>query len=286
MIDVAVVGSLHLDIMVGSPRLPGRDETLIGTSWRYKCGGKGGNQAVAAAHAGARTAFAGRVGKDDFGVRLRNNLVSAGVDVACLATDTMNGSGMSVAIEEADGEYGAVVVSGANNAMDAGVVAAEWSPLWGGKVLLLQNEIPEAVNTAAAQSMKSASGIVLLNAAPARAMSGALLDLVDVLIVNRVEARMLTGLIVETPPDAEQAAAALATATRDVIVTLGKHGLVLRTRTGEVHQLAAVPVNAVSTHGAGDCFCGTLAAHLSLGANLMAACNLASAAAAALISKQ
>jgi ribokinase len=284
MIDVAVVGSLHLDIMVGSPRLPLRDETLIGTSWRYKCGGKGGNQAVAAALAGARTAFAGRVGNDDFGVRLRGNLAAAGVDISCVGLDTAHGSGMSVAIEEAGGEYCAVVVSGANMEIDAGAAAAEWASLWKSKVLLLQNEIPEAVNIAAARAMKLASGLVVLNAAPARAMSDVLLGLVDVLIVNRVEAEMLTGIAAATPAEAELAAASLATAARDAIVTLGKDGLVLRTREGEVSRIAATPVRVRSSHGAGDCFCGTLAAHVSKGAALAGACHHASAAAASLVS--
>ena len=80
MIDVSVVGSLHLDIMVAAPRLPGRDETLIGTSWHYKCGGKGGNQAVAAARFGAKTAFGGQTGQDDFGERLRANLGASGLE--------------------------------------------------------------------------------------------------------------------------------------------------------------------------------------------------------------
>ena len=96
MIDVAVVGSLHLDIMVEAPRLPGREETLMGESWHYKCGGKGGNQAVAAARFGARTSFGGRVGSDDFGERLVAHLRSAGVDTRHVGVDSLTGSGMSM----------------------------------------------------------------------------------------------------------------------------------------------------------------------------------------------
>jgi len=194
MIDVAVVGSLHLDIMVAAPRLPGRDETLIGQSWHYKCGGKGGNQAVAAARSGARAAFGGQTGQDDFGERLRANLVAAGVDVAHVGVDPARGSGMSVAITEAAGEYGAVVVSGANLSIDPATVASRWAALWDCRVLLLQNEIPEAVSLAAAAAARARGARIVLNAAPARRMSAAFLALVDVLVVNRVEAAHAVGL--------------------------------------------------------------------------------------------
>ena len=112
--DVIVCGSLHLDIVLHAPRLPVRDETVTGTGWRQVCGGKGGNQAVMAARAGAQTAFIGRVGDDAFGRRLRENLVGAGVDVAEVCVDPQAGSGMSAAILQDDGDYGAVIVSGAN----------------------------------------------------------------------------------------------------------------------------------------------------------------------------
>jgi ribokinase len=284
MIDVSVVGSLHLDIVVEAPRLPGRDETLIGSSWRYKCGGKGGNQAVAAARIGARTAFGGATGDDDFGSRLRGNLQAAGVDTQHVMVDTKRGSGMSVAIQEASGEYGAVVVSGANGGIDAVAIARAWAPLWVCKVLLLQNEIPEAVNLAVARAAKANSARIVLNAAPARAMPDELLNLADVLIVNRVEAAMLTGFEVETVAQAERAAAALSRGLRDVVVTLGRDGVVVRTgQTGSMH-IAAIPVPVVSSHGAGDCFCGALAAKLAEGAALAAACDVANTAAARFVS--
>lgn len=284
MIDVAVIGSLHLDIMVEAPRLPGRDETLMGSSWHYKCGGKGGNQAVAAARFGARTAFGGRVGRDDFGGRLIGYLQSAGVDTQHVAIDPLLGSGMSVAIQEADGEYAAVVVSGANGSIEAGSVPESWANLWDCKVVLLQNEIPEAVNMRAARVAKSASALIVLNAAPARAMPDGLLDLVDVLVVNRIEAAMLAGFPVSNLADAGRAAAMLGADTRDVVVTLGGEGLVLRQRTGAVSNIAPLPVTVRSSHGAGDCFCGALAAKLAQGQTLAAACHYANTAAALFVS--
>lgn len=279
MIDVAVVGSLHLDIMVAAPRLPGRDETLMGSGWHYKCGGKGGNQAVAAARCGARTAFGGQTGQDDFGERLRANLVATGVDVTHVGIDAARGSGMSVAISEAGGEYGAVVVSGANLTIDASAVPQAWAPLWEAKVLLLQNEIPEAVSLAAATAAQAKGAVIVLNAAPARTMSSDFLKLVDVLVVNRVEAEMLAGTA-----DMAAALGALHSPARDVVLTRGGDGLMLMMRDGRRVDIPALPVKLVSSHGAGDCFCGALAARLSAGDGIEAACRFATEAAGRFVS--
>ncbi len=279
MIDVSIVGSLHLDIMVAAPRLPGRDETLIGSSWHYKCGGKGGNQAVAAARFGAKTAFGGQTGQDDFGERLRANLVSAGVDISHVDLDAAQGSGMSVAISEAAGEYGAVVVSGANLTIDPETITTRWARLWQAKVLLLQNEVPEAVSLAAAKCARANGARVILNAAPARAMSQEFLRLVDVLIVNRVEAAMLSG-----EDDPGRALLRLHNASRDVVLTRGGDGLMVMTRDGRRIDMAALPVKLVSSHGAGDCFCGALAARMAAGDNLEAACRFANEAAGGFVS--
>jgi ribokinase len=266
MSDVSVVGSLHLDIMVAAPRLPALDETLPGSGWRYQCGGKGGNQAVAAARFGAKTAFGGCIGDDDFGTRILANLNDAGVDTRFVKTDAALGSGMSIAVEVTGGDYGAIIVTGANAAIE---ITEAWSPLWSCKALLLQNEVPEAVNLKAAKAAKAAGARVLLNAAPARAMPDELLALVDVLIVNRVEAAMLAGALDNVPGD--------------VIVTLGGDGLELRTRHGAKQHIAAHPVTPVSSHGAGDCFCGALAARLAQGDDLEAASVFANKAAASLV---
>ncbi len=279
MIDVAVAGSLHLDIMVAAPRLPGRDETLIGSAWHYKCGGKGGNQAVAAARFGARTAFGGQTGQDYFGARLRANLKEAGVDVTHVGIDPTQGSGMSVAISEAAGEYGAVVVSGANLTLKEEEIATRWASLWSAKLLLLQNEIPEAISLTAARLARANGARVILNAAPARAMSPEFLSLIDVLVVNRVEAAMLSG---EDNP--EMALTALHHPDWDVVLTRGGEGLIAMTRDGKRFAMPALPVKLISSHGAGDCFCGALAARLAAGDGLMTACGFASTAAGLFVS--
>jgi ribokinase len=275
MTEVAVVGSLHLDVVVRAARLPERDETLMGRAWAQRCGGKGGNQAVAAARAGARVAFLGAVGADGWGRTLVAHLEAAGVDAAGVITDPGRGSGMSVAIEDEAGDYAAVVVSGANLGIDPAAIAA--SPaLRAARIVLLQNELPEAVNLAAA---RAAAGLVVLNAAPARAAAPELLARVGIVVVNRVEARMLTGL--DHP---EAALAALAARAPAVVLTLGAGGLWLAERgTAPVH-LPVRPVAVVSTHGAGDAFCGALAATLARGEALRDACALARDAAGLFVS--
>ena len=151
-------------------------------------------------------------------------------------------------------------------------------------MLLLQNEIPEAVNLAAAGAAKKHRARIILNAAPARAISPEFAALADVLVVNRVEAAMLSGLAVETAANAISAAHRLAGAATAVIVTLGGDGLVLLQPGAEPVSLPALPVSVISSHGAGDCFCGALAARLALGHTLAEACDFARTAAGLFVS--
>ncbi len=283
--DVIVCGSLHLDIVVKAPALPRIDETAVGTSWSQICGGKGGNQAVQAARAGARTAMIGRVGADDFGQTLTHNLAQAGVDLTGVNIDTDKGSGMSAAILQDDGNYGAVIVSGANLAIDPLALAGQWQRLGGAKVLVLQNEVPQTVNVAAAIAAAASDAIVVFNAAPARALTQDLSGLVHVLIVNRVEAEALSGLAVHDFASARLALPKLQGPQRSVVITLGGGGLLVAPAGSEAVAIDALPVKVTSTHGAGDCFVGTLAARLASGATLVDACRAANLRAAEFVSR-
>jgi len=256
---VVVAGSLHYDVVVDAPRLPRRGETLAGTGWRPKFGGKGGNQAVAAARAGAKVRMAGAVGDDDFGAFLLARLDASGVERRHVKILPGVGSGMSVAISESAGDYAAVIVSGANLRIDP----PDLSPpdLWeGAGMLLLQNEISEAINLAAARDAKRRGVPVLLNAAPARPLSEAFSALVDILVVNAVEAEQICGLPVRDLASAAQAAARLGRCFPRVVVTAGGQGLAAGERNQPAITLPALPVRVVSAHGAGDVFVGTLAA--------------------------
>jgi ribokinase len=279
--DVIVCGSLHLDTVVYTPKLPRVDETVVGTRWEQRCGGKGGNQAVMAAKAGARVAMIGRTGDDEFGHLLRSNLKAAGVVDAAVQVDSTVCSGMSAAMVHDNGDYIATIVSGANLHIDPTAVETLWRSLGGARVLVLQNEIPEPVNMSSARAAKFAGAMIVLNAAPARDMSRDLLGLVDVLIVNRVEAEMLAGDRAETRKEVLAALTKLRDLQRAAIVTLGSDGLVVASGEGDPRWVAPHVVKAVSTHGAGDCFVGTLAANLARGRDLFEASIVANDAAAA-----
>ena len=278
---VVVVGALHLDVVVTAPRLPAPDETLMGEAVALVCGGKGGNQAVAASRHGAPTAMLGRVGGDAFAAALVDNLRAAGVDTALIQRDDAAMSGLSVAVVGADGEYGAVVVSSANRQLSAQGFAMPQ----GARVLVLQNEVPETVNRAAAAEARRNGAAVVLNAAPMRPMAPELLALVDLLVVNRVEAEALFAITIQSPEDALEAATR---APRDfageLIVTLGSDGLVHRDRRGKAQHHAARPVSVVSAHSAGDVFVGALAARMAASAAMEDAIADAQAAAARFVS--
>ncbi len=279
---VCVVGSLHYDIMVRAPYQPRTGETLIGDAWWWKPGGKGGNQAMAAARHGAGVEMIGCLGRDEFGARLRERLTGAGVGLAHVRT-VEEGSGMSVAIVEGGGDYAAVVVSGANRDIDEAQIAGSGDAIRASRVLLLQNEIAEGANTAAAHLARAAGTTVILNAAPARAPEG-LAGLVDLLVVNAVEAEMLGGGRIDGLESAAVAARELLTLAPTVIVTAGAAGVaaacIAAASDAETLTVPAHPVSRAETHGAGDVFVGALAARLADAIPLPDALRYANGAAA------
>lgn len=281
---VLVVGSLHHDIMIEADRLPRRDETAVGRRWYPKFGGKGGNQAVAAAKAGVAARMLGAVGRDGFGAFLLAALDAAGVDRRFVAELDGTGSGMSVAVQDAAGDYAATIVSGANLSIDPAPLhqAALWDNV---TVLVLQNEVPEALNIAAARIARDRGLPVILNAAPARPLSPDLLAATTILIVNAVEAEMMGTPPVTDLSSACRAAQQLSALVPQVVVTAGGHGLAFAD-SGQVHAIAAERVTVVSTHGAGDMFTGTLAAETARRRGLAEACQTAAQAAAAHVSGQ
>jgi ribokinase len=281
---VVVLGSLHLDIMVHAPDRPKKGETLPGSAWGYKAGGKGGNQAVAAAQFGAQASMVGRVGKDDFGKRLLNHLRDAGVDAEHVYTDPEAGSGMSVAIIDAEGDYGAVIVSGANLRLSNKDLEEARQVIRSAQVLVLQNEVLEATNVAAAQLAKDNRIRVILNAAPARPLGPDLSAHIDLLVVNAVEAEMICGVGVTSLSAAAEAAALLSEQVAPVVVTAGGLGLALAERGKTPYAEAAHPVKLVDTHGAGDAFIGALAARWASGVSVVEAVRFANAAAALFVS--
>lgn len=276
---VLVVGSLHYDIMVEADHLPRRDETAVGHRWYPKFGGKGGNQAVSCARQGARARFLGAVGNDDFGRFLTAGLTAGGVDARAVRVVEGTGSGMSVALQDSAGDYAATIVSGANALIDPAWTADD--ALWAGvNLLILQNEVPEAVNLAAASEARRRGIRTVLNAAPFRPLSRSFAALIDILVVNAVEAEMMGAAEVCCLASACEAAQQLAARFDCVIVTAGSKGLAVWTPDDACLQIAAEKVSVVSSHGAGDAFIGALAATLCQGASIAEASATAAKAAA------
>lgn len=276
---VLVVGSLHYDIVVEADHLPRKDETAVGARWFPKFGGKGGNQAVSACGNGVPARMFGAIGDDGFGSFLHERLQSAGVDDRQVTTIPGAASGMSVAIMDSNGDYAATIVSGANLLISPDGLREPQVWLDVGLVVL-QNEVPEAVNIAAAEEARRRGVLTLLNAAPSRPMSPEFTKLVDILVVNAVEAEMMGAEPITTLLGAADAAKYLADRFQAVIVTAGSLGLSAWTADDEQFTIPAEKITVVSSHGAGDAFIGALAAGIVQGATFTDACAAASHAAA------
>jgi ribokinase len=269
---IALVGSINLDVVVGVERHPVPGETVVGGDRQELPGGKGANQAVAAARLGATVAFVGRVGDDDAGRRLRDGLAAEGVDVTHVRVDPDAPTGMALIAVDGAGENTIVVSSGANARVSAADVEAARDVLAGAGVTLVQHEVPE---DAVAAAIAGAGGTVVLNPAPARPIVAP----VDVLVPNRGELETLVG----RAGDAIELARSV-DAARAVVVTLGNEGAAA-IEGSRVERIPAPRVNAVDTTGAGDAFCGALAQALDAGAELVEAARWAVRAAAASVTK-
>jgi ribokinase len=281
---VFVAGSINMDVVATAGRHPKVGETVAGQAVHYFPGGKGANQAVAAAKLGAPTALIGRLGTDAFGQQLRTFLITQGVDLA-LVKDTPEIHTGTAIITVANADNTIVVVPGANALVSTEDVAAP--VLAKGDVVISQFEIPLATIGAFFKRARAAGATTILNPAPALPCEPDLLELVDVLILNETELGFLANIELrddDPPARFAEAAQRLRTGANTIVcVTLGKRG-VLALAGGEASMTPGRAVKAVDTTGAGDCFVGALAAQLASGA---ANCHaLAYANAAASISVQ
>jgi ribokinase len=275
-VTVTVAGSLNADLIVTVDRLPGRGETVVGRSATTGPGGKGANQAAAAAGLAAGVAMVGRVGDDEAGRRQVAELAGRGVDVSGVRpTPGVPTGAATVAVEQGTGENLIVVAPGANGQVAPADV--EVAAVREAGVVLLQLEIPLP---AVAAAVRAAHGLVVLNPAPPQPLPTGLLDRVDVLVPNEWELAALAGA--DAPPEDTDALAALARRVTPgpVVVTLGARGALV-VEPGTAPELVPAPtVAVVDTTGAGDCFCGALCVALDGGAALPDAVRSAVAAAA------
>jgi ribokinase len=275
---ILVVGSSNTDMVVKAERLPVPGETILGGSFFMAAGGKGANQAVAAARLGGDVVFVGKVGDDIMGRRTIELLRNEGIDTSYVGVDSENPSGVALITVDARGENCIVVASGANGNLLPSDLPAE--KIKNAALVLMQLEIPLQTVEYVVDLAWQYGVPVILNPAPAYALSDGLLSKVSVLIPNQKEAEMLTGVPVVDLISADQAATALAErGVRTVIVTLGAEGAMWLDDGGS-DWVAAPAVTAVDTTAAGDVFCGGLAVALAEGKPVKAAVGFACAAAA------
>ena len=276
---VCVLGSINLDTVASVNSLPHPGETVVARGLAQFPGGKGSNQAVAAARMGADTLMIGATGDDEPGNRMRAFLQESEVDTALIKVRPDHPTGQAFINVAQSGENSIVIVTGANGELRPADIAAQ--PLSGCKIFLAQLESPVETVRAFFHQALMQRGLALLNAAPAEKAGATLFPLVDVLIVNEAELATYAGLSQPRKEADMVAVAARQLICRDgqaIVVTLGAAGVVLVT--GErVHSVPSRPADVVDTTGAGDCFCGVFAAGLASGLALDEALKLAVTAA-------
>jgi ribokinase len=276
---VVVAGSINMDVVAAASRHPRLGETVAGHAVHYFPGGKGANQAVAAAKLGAPTTLIGRLGKDAFGSELRAFLAAQGIDLTFVQETAEAHTGTAV-ITIADADNTIVVVPGANALVTASDVAA--ATLAKGDIAVSQFEIPLPAISAFFKQARAAGATTILNPAPAVDFDAEMLDLVDILILNETELGALTKKDLRDTDDFArfiEAAHSLPIAKDKIIcVTLGRRGVVALVN-GELLIIPGHAVKAVDTTGAGDCFVGAVAAQLAGGGSIANALDYANAAA-------
>jgi ribokinase len=258
---VCVIGSLNMDLVVRAPRIPKPGETVLGGAYRTFPGGKGANQAVAAARmlgGGGKVAFVGSVGDDPHGIKIKAALEPEGIDLSRLMTRPGEATGLALITVAEGGENTIVVAPGANALLTAADVEASKEIIENSDVLLMQLEVATVAVAAGAKLAREAGKAVILNAAPARQLAPDLLKQVDVLVVNRSEAAILLAM----DPTVDPARLALRLpelGVPTVLLTQGALGAILAHK-GRPRRIPSPTVQPLDTVGAGDAFCGALAA--------------------------
>jgi ribokinase len=279
MSTVFVAGSINMDVVARAPRFPKAGETLLGKDLQFIPGGKGANQAVAAAKSGARTALIGRLGRDAFGRRLKTFLARQHIDLKHVTITAKAHTGTAI-ITVADANNTIVVVSGANALLDQSDVAIPI--VQKGDVLVSQFEIPAVTIEAFFARGRAARATTILNPAPMVEFNRNLLALTDIMVLNETELSALTRVDVNADDENSkliQLARSLRPSTDQIVcVTLGRRGAIAIVQNGSI-VIPGLAVTPVDTTGAGDCFVGALAARLVGGAHIRSALEYANAAA-------
>jgi ribokinase len=277
---ITIVGSANADLTFLCDALPVEGQTIAATAQHWACGGKGANQAVAAARLGADVTFVGRIGSDAFGDKLRDALLADGIDVGSLGIAAGEGTGLAIIAVDLAGRNFIILQPGANAQLRPDHVDQARDSIRESGVVIAQLEVPLATVEAAARTARQEGARFWLNPAPAIPLPASLLATVDLLLPNQHEAALLTGLPTQTIDEASLAAEWLqAQGCATVIVTLGADGVVIADAAGTRHQ-PGWTVTAIDSTGAGDSFVGALAAGVVAGMALDEAVAAAQAAAA------
>lgn len=273
-----------MDLVVQMPAIPKPGETLLGGRFATFPGGKGANQAVAAARLGAHVTLVGRVGNDDFGKQLLQVLRADGIETGYIGIDPNNTTGVALITVDAAGQNSISVASGANFTLTVDEVKRAWEQVGPVDMLVMPLETPMDTIRTAAQLAKSSGVRVILNPAPAQELDDRLMASVDVIVPNENEAERLTGKAIHSQEDALRAGMMLLErGVRSVVLTMGEKGsLVIEGRPNQPkhHHSPAYQLQTVDTTAAGDCFVGALATGLGEGLSLDAAAIFGTAAAA------
>lgn len=284
--NVVVVGSANMDLVVRAHRAPGPGETVHGRSLDYLPGGKGANQAVAAARLGARTHMVCRVGDDSLGEPVRRNLFDNGVDVGLVRVANDTPQGLAIIIVDDDGQNRILLAAGSNALLAPEDIGGAASVFTSESLVLLQNEVRLETTIRASQVAKAAGATVLWNPAPAPdGLPDEMIGCVDVLLPNESEAESLTGIAVRDSQGARRAAAAIvAKGIPNVVITLGERGALWCNRQ-ETFEMPSFSVAVVDTTAAGDTFAGALAVALAEGREARDAMRFACGASALAVTK-
>lgn len=283
--SVLVVGGINMDLVVRTPRFPAPGETVVGSGFAVTPGGKGANQAVAAARMGARTVMVGRVGSDAFGRELVAGLEAEGIDVSGVSIDEEAPSGVALIEVDDAGQNRIIQVWGANATLGEQEVMAALKALPTVQAVLLQLEAPMEVSLQVARAARQQGCTVILDPAPAGELPGEMYALADILTPNESEAAALTGIPVTDVPSAREAAMRLLErGAPSVVVKLGAQGAYYAWPTGELIVPPFV-VEVMDTVGAGDAFNGALGVGLAEGEGIEQALEWAAAAGAVAVAR-
>mgnify|MGYP000688455125 CR=1 FL=1 len=268
---IVIVGSANTDMVISADHFPLPGETLMGTNFMTNFGGKGANQAVAAARLGGQTVFIGKVGNDNLGTSIISNLEAEGINVSHLYTTQETSTGVALITTIPSGENSIIVNAGANGQLTADDVRDSEEVLAEAGTVLMQLETPVAALTEAAKLGKKHGAFTVLNPAPASPLPHELLENIDLLIPNETEASSISGVEIKDESAAMEAISAIqGMGVKNVIITVGSKGAIAKVD-GKMIMVPAFKVKAIDTTAAGDTFCGALCVALSEGKDIEAA---------------